>query len=81
MPNTYIFWNSIRSESNPSSSESISVPYLGPMPFSKKWKDLFKQKQHSNVEAIIKNSRRDINFHTESSQGRKNIYQLKLITR
>ena len=80
MRNTFIFLNLIRPESNQSSLESTTKSYLGLMPFSRKWKRFFKPKQHSSVEAIIKNSKRDINFHTGLLQERKNIYRSKLIT-
>lgn len=49
------------------------------MPFLKKWKNFYKLKQPCNVEAIIKNTNKDINSHIESLQEKKNIFLLKFI--
>lgn len=79
MPNTFIFWNRTDLKSNPNSFASNSIFISGQMPFLKKWKNISTRKLLYNVEVIIKNSRKDINFPIGSSQARKNIFPAKFM--
>jgi hypothetical protein len=53
--------------------------YQDPMLFLKIWRNFYKQKQHYNAEAIIKNSKKDTSFHIESLREKRNIFLWKFI--